>query len=350
MVHPSSRAAARLLGAAFVVLAGCPTSAPANGVARVASNAWLANGGVTDVAAQGNTLFLAGHFDRIAPRSGPLVVVDRLNGLPDLSLPRLAGGSVADIAPDGAGGYVVAGSFASVGGLTRPGLARLTADLALDTSFAPLAIVQASFVVVSADRVFAVVTRRLPDGTTTPPTLAAFALSSGQALSWAPAISLQEVRGLDAGPNGSLLVRDFASGGRLLRLDGNTGAQVWAGAYHETLAIEGTSAYTFDFGGVVHIDLATGVRSNVVSADFCTGRDPSPVCQTPYALAVATGRLYMTGPFRAIGGVDRARGIGAVDLTSGSVLPWYPTWPDATYLSRASGSTALESSSRTPGP
>ena len=92
-----------LLCSAFIlsVLPILP-AAPAN-AQTVRSDFWVTNGYVNDVKVSNGTVYIGGAFTRIGPASGCAVPVSTTTGLPLASFPKVAG-SVAAIAPDGAGG------------------------------------------------------------------------------------------------------------------------------------------------------------------------------------------------------------------------------------------------------
>ena len=77
---------------------------------------WVANGPVYAVARSGNTLYLGGNFTQLGPASGAGVPIDAATGAPAAGFPKVAG-IVRAVAPDGAGGWFIAGTFAAVGGI-----------------------------------------------------------------------------------------------------------------------------------------------------------------------------------------------------------------------------------------
>jgi outer membrane protein assembly factor BamB len=84
----------------------------------------------------GNTVYVAG-VTRVAAATGSAVVVSTRSGRTEPVMPEVTGGSVQAAIPDGAGGWYIGGTFTSVGGMSRPGLAHLSNDGTVDPAFAP---------------------------------------------------------------------------------------------------------------------------------------------------------------------------------------------------------------------
>lgn len=296
-----------------------------NGVSRVASNAWVTDGYVVDVASRDDTVYLAGSFTRIGPKTGPFTIIDRVTGQPDLTVPRVTGGEVFDIDPDGSGGYIIAGSFTAVGGVPRRGLARLTSAGALDVGFSPaLDIIHVTLVTVSAGRVFAAVERRTSSELLR--SLVALDLSSGQQLAWTPAVAPSSVRNLETGPNGSVLVTAHpATGGvaRTHRFDGSTGAVLWTLDAWALVIVDGgvgyaVTGYFGNPGAVVQVNLQTGAATQLATMTYCSGcRGP----QVPLSAAL----VWLSGSFSAVNGQPRA--FAAAFDFGGNLTPWTPAPP-----------------------
>lgn len=90
------------------------------------ANFWGTNGRVTDIVALGDRVYLAGGFDYIGPQTGYGTAVSGTDGVKLPGTP-IIDGVVHASAPDGAGGWYVAGAFSAVGGVTRRNAARITA-------------------------------------------------------------------------------------------------------------------------------------------------------------------------------------------------------------------------------
>src|SRR4051812_3667249 len=97
---------------------------------------WGTNGRVTDIVPVGSKVFLAGGFDYIGPETGYGTPVDSSAGVSLPSSP-IVDGVVSASAPDGHGGWYIAGTFNHVGGVARKNAAHLTAAGALDTKWNP---------------------------------------------------------------------------------------------------------------------------------------------------------------------------------------------------------------------
>jgi hypothetical protein len=99
-------------------------------------SAWVPDAAVDAVAVDGQTLYLGGAFRRLSMRTGGGVLLDAPTGTVTAAWPSFDG-PVLDATPDGAGGHYVAGSFTTVSGVARGGLARIKADGTVDPVFAP---------------------------------------------------------------------------------------------------------------------------------------------------------------------------------------------------------------------
>lgn len=94
------------------------------------------NGAVNAQHLVGNTLYVGGAFTGIDAKTGPLVGINMITGLPaGLALPIIggAGASVNTIAYSATYGYLIGGTFTSVGGQARTNIARLDANFSLNT-------------------------------------------------------------------------------------------------------------------------------------------------------------------------------------------------------------------------
>jgi len=106
----------------------------------------VTNGPVNAVVRAGDTIYIAGRFDRVGPRTGPGVEV-ALDGSQNPGLPEIsgagpttsfgAGGSLSAVAADGSGGWYIGGLFTHVGDVPRNNLAHIRADRTVDPDFNP---------------------------------------------------------------------------------------------------------------------------------------------------------------------------------------------------------------------
>src|SRR5437870_1840279 len=101
---------------------------------------WVANGQVNAIVRSGDTIYIGGSFSQVGPRTGGGAAIDAGSAQADLSLPEVAYGGINAVAPDGAGGWYVGGSFLVAGGITRNRIAHIRADKTLDPAFNPNAI------------------------------------------------------------------------------------------------------------------------------------------------------------------------------------------------------------------
>ncbi|RKQ93131.1 beta-propeller uncharacterized protein DUF5122 [Solirubrobacter pauli] len=127
-------------------------AAPASAAPDSAPQSFPAVAGVvSDALLDGDTAYLAGSFAGVGRHSGPLTLVGGDGAVRRSFLDLTSDGpgegigyedvqaqlEVRAIAPDGAGGFFVGGTFDSVVGVRRHGLAHLRADGSLDTTFQP---------------------------------------------------------------------------------------------------------------------------------------------------------------------------------------------------------------------
>jgi Domain of unknown function (DUF5122) beta-propeller len=153
---PSARVDGRRVSAALLgtfVAAICAAALPATAQAGADLAPCVPDGTVSAIAhANGNT-YIGGQFAAVGQRSGSGVPLARsgvgggggtappcqasadpessgsaVSGQPVRPFPEVSGGSVDAAIPDGQGGWYIGGSFTSVGGQAREGLARINAD------------------------------------------------------------------------------------------------------------------------------------------------------------------------------------------------------------------------------
>jgi outer membrane protein assembly factor BamB len=84
----------------------------------------------------GNTVYVGG-VSRLGIPTGSALVVATPTGVQQPVAAQVTGGAVRAAIADGTGGWYIGGTFTSVGGVSRPGLAHLLADGTLDTAFVP---------------------------------------------------------------------------------------------------------------------------------------------------------------------------------------------------------------------
>src|SRR5688572_30414876 len=101
----------------------------ASGSAQVVDEELFATDGqVNAVLVSGSTLYVGGTFRRVGRAVGSGVPIHSGTGEVSGSFPRISGGSVFAVVPDGFGGWYIGGSFTSVGRQNRAGLAHVLSD------------------------------------------------------------------------------------------------------------------------------------------------------------------------------------------------------------------------------
>jgi hypothetical protein len=255
---------------------------------------WVTNGNVRAVAQSGNTLYIGGDFDGVGPYSGRGVPLSASSGAAVVPFPKVSG-VIRAVAPDGAGGWYIAGVITAVAGQPRPNVARVLAD-----------------------------------GSVSPFT----ATPNGEVYSLAVSGSTVFIGGLFNQVNG--LTR-----GRIASLDATTGAvTAWNPGANGTvyaLVVSGSTVYA----GGVFTSIGGQARSRLAALDATTGTvaawNPNPSGNV-YSLALSGGTLYVGGVFFTVGGQSRV-GLAAVDAASGSVSAWNPGANTYVYALATDGST-----------
>ncbi|MBM3675784.1 MAG: hypothetical protein FJW88_12740 [Actinobacteria bacterium] len=106
--------------------------APAGAIANSAPLATVgANGDVVTIASDATYVYLGGKFTYVGANTGPGVAVNELTGTRLATLARVRGGEVRAAVSDRRGGWYIGGSFTTVGGQARNGLARILSTGAL---------------------------------------------------------------------------------------------------------------------------------------------------------------------------------------------------------------------------
>ena len=266
------------------------------------------NGIVHAIANIGNTAYVGGEFDKIGFYTGGGAAFDagtgasrsgnagfRVSGVSG----AYPGGIVTAAVADGAGGWFVGGDFHTLGGVSRPYLARVDAN--------------------------------------------------GNLSSWTPPAPNASVWSLLLSGSTLYVGGDFtALGGtaraRLAAVDAGTGALLtWnpgADARADALAISGTTLYV---GGSFH-NLGAQARAGIGAVDtgtgLVTGWNPNLGPVPPYVntIAIAGAVAYIGGYFGTVQGIARTNA-AAVDLVTGAPTAWAPNPNDIVYSLIVSGSS-----------
>ncbi|MCG9881389.1 MAG: hypothetical protein MH472_12385 [Bacteroidia bacterium] len=98
------------------------------GQATVQNLPFSPNGTVHCQKQVGSTLYIGGDFTSIDANTGSLAGLSLSNSASPLQLPYV-NGTINTIVPDGTGGYLIGGSFSSVGGQYRQNFARINANM-----------------------------------------------------------------------------------------------------------------------------------------------------------------------------------------------------------------------------
>ncbi len=317
--------------AALALLAsiGVRLSAEPSGTPRLD---WLFDGQVTATARIGNTLYAAGNFTSVAPAAGELSRLFELSpstGAPVPGLPAV-NGAVLELVPDGSGGYYVAGEFTNIGsaGVGAGGqpsaqrIAHVLANGTVDPGFRPpvggqfraMARVGPSLVVDGSMFV---------DNGTTARNLLALDPVTGALLPWVPALP-GTVSGIAAsGGAVFVLTSDAAGAKRVTAFDAATGGALWTSA---VIAGASSPVGPLTIAGsrlVVALDRLYAVEPSTGMIDAAWG-SAVPLTGTQISdLAVSGTSLYVAGSFTAFSGQARAN-LAAVDVATGTLLPWAP--------------------------
>jgi trimeric autotransporter adhesin len=373
------KAGVLFVGGSFTSIAGQPRyGLAAIDVATDTVTSWnpLADSsGISIRAASGNTLYVLGGFSEIGGQQrAQLAAIDMTTAAATAFAPPALDslGRVWALATNGTAVFIV-GSFSTVGGQPRAGVAALDASTGALLPFqapAPEELSSFTFTAVAATSNKVFVAGRFDKlGVETRHRLAALDASTGALLPWAPVAPPRNINLLTLSNNTLYVGGAFSSvGGRaqccVAALDSATGGltswtsgitSLWATA----LAVNGGSLYasgllTFDdsqpFQHFVQLDRTTGaqlassydaVASELLVAggvlfvagdqllraiDLGTGNvtswDPAPNGPVRH-IALDGTTLYVAGAFTNIGGQAR-NGLAAMDTTSALPLSWNP--------------------------
>jgi FlgD Ig-like domain len=249
------------------------------------------SGNVQAITKSGNTVYVGGTFDYIGPLTGSVGLADATTGAITPGFP-MSDGSVSAAAADGSGGWYVNGSFTTIGGKSRAGLAHILSNLTVDDAWLPPAR--------SGDEVFGPI------------------IASGG-------------RVYVAGGGGQAL-------SRMLRVyDATNGAELFnvTGYRAYSMLLNGSTLYIGgNFGGV-----GGQARANLAALDASTGAVLPWTCNTNgvvYALALDGSTLYVGGQFTALGGFARSY-LGSTNASTGATSLWMPNPNSGVYAMVVNG-------------
>jgi len=312
---------------------------------------WGPNGPVRAVAVSNNTIYLGGVFTRIGPPTGGFVAFDPNTAAP---LQPYAGvvGIVNAVAWDGAGGWYIGGSFSSVQGQPRDGLAQIDASGHV-TAFAsgftmtgpPLNAPSINSITVSGSRVYFGGRFVSVDGQARS-NAAACDVTTGALTPWNPdptnasdpasgSVTALVAFGSSIYVGGSFDAVDGQAVTSLAAVDTSSGVLTgWAPSLNGTvicLALRVLDRFPFTvtiYAGGTFTTVNGQAHWHVAAIDAGTG---TPFTWAPFVSGnvrailppLQGGPVYIGGDFSTINGVPR-QCIAALDLTTGSVLSWDP--------------------------
>lgn len=297
-------------------------------------------GEVNDVAVgPDGTRYATGTFTSVGAATGGLAQISTSTGLVNRTFPPILG-SVSAMTSDDSGGYFIGGTFTSVGGKPRGGLAHIFADGTVDDSWTPS--ISTSGPVRALTRVGSTIYIGgdfSQVNTVDRQNIAAVSASTGALLSWNPGANFQ-VNALAADDSALYVGGNFDTIGgqarsRLAAFDLTTQALVagWTPQPDQavySLVPGGSTLYVgggfSTIGGAARGGIAgvTTVASGVGSA---TAWNPSISAQVN-ALVLDDTTIYVGGAFTAAGGVERNRGASFRTDDTGTRLDWNPNFND----------------------
>jgi hypothetical protein len=254
-----------------------------------------------------NTVYVGGLFSRVAERTGSAIVVPGTGGQHEPVRAEVAGGAVYAASADGSGGWYVGGSFTSVGGVPRPGLAHLRRDGTLDPAFSPAEVGQIRALALSGGTLYLGALRNRT------PALQALDASTGDLLSVAYAVPRDATTVAALAARDGRLFAAFPVIGGVVAYDAASGARLWARApLQGTEGTTGMAALALDGANLlVGGKFFDGANRNLEVLNSATGGavGPTLTLDSPVqAIAVVQSTAYVTGP-----------GVRAVDLATASV-------------------------------
>ena len=299
-----------------------------------------ANGfAVNDLLRVGSTLYVAGDFNTIdgTSRNG-LAALETGDGDATSWNPNPTGSSASVTALDSASSTIYAiGSYTSIGGQSRNGIAALDTSTGNATSWNPNPTFSGSpfwnDIVVSGQNAY-VVGGFSNIGGQARNRLAALDLTTGNATAFNPAGGSNQVQALAVSGSTVYVAGTFTSIGgqsrnRLAALNASDGtATTWDPNPNATfqiseVAVDGSTVYVF--GGFTTIGGASrpaGTAAVSASTGLATGWDPRPAGAVT-SFAFGGSSVYLGGNFASVNSVER-NGIAKLNATTGEATNWNP--------------------------
>jgi hypothetical protein len=292
---------------------------------------WQPDGPVYAILATNGLVHLGGSFSYVGPVTGGAAVLDATTAQRDKGFPAVLSengeaGFVTAAAPDGNGGWFIAGNFTRVGGVVRSNLAHVLNDNRIDPAWNPAPNGTNSSIAVVGNIVYVggAFTRV---GGQARNRLAALNAVNGVATAWNPNVN-QPVVAISTAGNVVYIAGTFTTVGgqtrnRAAALDSATGQPTaWnpnANQVVSSLAPAGNIVYV----GGNFTTIGGKPRNRIAALDAATGGalDWNPNASGMVnALAVGPDAIYAGGAFNAIGSENRSR-FAALDPTSGLATP-----------------------------
>ena len=294
---------------------------------------WIFDGAVSSSARVGDTLYVGGAFNAVAPSANALPALYALSETTGAVVPSTfpaIDGTVSVFEPDGAGGYFVGGDFQTVAAMSQPYLAHVLANGSLDAIFRPVVNGAVRSIATVGSLVY-LVGDFTTIGGVADAYIGAVSIGDGANAGWRPnRQALQPVALLAV--NGRVVVRGseqlpMQRSGVVVAYDADTAAQVWltyvASGSPQTpkstraMLLAGTRLIvahdaTTTNGGLSSLAPDTGV----VDASW----NPRV---SPTTLAVLGSTLYLGGSFTSVAGQPR-QNLAAIEVESTTLLPWNP--------------------------
>lgn len=280
--------------------------------------------------ATNGVVYLGGSFREIGFNSGSALILDAPSGTLDFTWPRI-NGRIDVVVPDGSRGWYLGGTFTSIGGTARTGLAHLRPDKSVNPDWT-------ANLAGGTVGVITVVGRDLYVGGTftslksvTRNRIAVLAASNGTVGTWNPNAS---------GPVNAIVVAGtrVLVGGSFTNIGGLTRSNL---ASIESVSGQATGwdpapngpvsslalAQTTLFVGGEFTSLGGSARTNLGAVNYFSGTllPTSPNPQGPVrALWLTDDRLFFAGDFNQVGDIEGSS-VAALTLATGELAPWRGT-------------------------
>lgn len=279
----------------------------------------------------GRRLFIGGRFTDLGTPTGGAAVVDTLGVLQPQAFP-VVGGEVSQIAPDGVGGWFLAGAFTSVGGRPIAGFARVAPDRSVDERFRLVLDGAIRRLTVAHGRVYVIGDFTTVNGAARKG-LAALDAATGSLTGWGAGFdpqgrSLTTIAVSSIGVYVAGMRSLYPFGTRIWGFEAPSGRVLFAKDSNWVGALAASSARIY-VGGA-------GYQRPVWAIDPLTGDETSWQPDMQFVIRSGTygdytsintmlldgGRLYFGGLFLSTTG---RLNLTAVDATTGERAPWRPT-------------------------